>query len=130
MVWCLKKALYGIKQARLEWYHTLWSHIQLIGYAQSRYDPCLYACDPENFTVVYVDDLLLFAPKKQLTCAKVELARRYEMHNLGKACWFLAMEITCDQVAQMITIDQQQYMTGLNSDGCQFKTSKIGRSGC
>ncbi len=105
-VWCLKKALYGLKQAGLEWYCTLWSHIQSIGYAQSGYDPCLYACDSENFTVVYVDDLLLFAPKKQLAHTKSELARRYEMCDLGEAHWFLAMEITCDQVAWTITIDQ------------------------
>ena len=109
-VWHLKKALYGLKQAGLEWYHTLWSHIKSIGYAQSGYDPCLYACDSENFTVVYVDDLLLFAPKKQLVHTKMELARKYEMHNLGKVHWFLMMEITCDQVAQTITIDQQQYI--------------------
>src|SRR5260221_775770 len=109
-VWHLKKALYGLKQAGLEWYHTLWSHIKSISYAQSRYDPCLYAHDSENFTVIYVDDLLLFAPKKQLACAKMELAGKYEMHDLGEACWFLAMEITHDRVAQMITIDQQQYI--------------------
>ncbi len=91
-VWHLKKALYGLKQAGLEWYHTLWSHIQLIHYAQSRYDPCLYAHDSENFTVIYVDDLLLFAPKKQLGCTKLELAGRYKMHNLGEAHWFLMSE--------------------------------------
>ncbi len=110
MVWCLKKALYSLKQARLEWYHTLWSHIKSISYAQSRYDPCLYAHDSENFTVIYVDDLLLFAPKKQLACAKMELARKYEMCDLGEAHWFLMMEITCDWVAWTITIDQWQYI--------------------
>src|SRR5258708_10633202 len=110
MVWHLKKALYGLKQAGLEWYCTLRSHIKSIGYAQSRYGPCLYVCDSENFTVVYVDDLLLFAPKKQLVCTKSELAGKYEMHDLGKACWFLAMEITCDRVARTITIDQRQYI--------------------
>ncbi len=106
MVWHLKKALYNLKQARLEWYRTLQPHIQSIGYAQSRHDPCLYACDPENFTVVYVDNLLLFTPKKQLLHMKAELAGRYKMHDLGEACWFLVMEITHDRVAQTITIDQ------------------------
>src|SRR5260221_12622424 len=109
-VWCLKKALYGLKQAGLEWYRTLRSHIQSIGYAQSGYDPCLYARDSENFTVVYVDDLLLFAPKKQLVRAKSELAGRYKMRDLGEAHWFLAMEITRDRVARTITIDQRQYI--------------------
>ena len=69
-VWHLKKALYGLKQARLEWYHTLQSHIKSISYAQSGYDPCLYVCDSENFTVIYIDNLLLFAPKKQLAHCK------------------------------------------------------------
>ena len=109
-VWHLKKALYGLKQAGLEWYHTLRSHIKSISYAQSGYDPCLYTCDSENFTVVYVDNLLLFAPKKQLAHVKSELAGKYEMCDLGKACWFLAMEITCDQVARTLTIDQRQYI--------------------
>src|SRR6266436_3346140 len=104
-VWHLKKALYGLKQAGLEWYRTLRSHIQSISYAQSGYDPCLYARNSENFTVVYVDDLLLFAPKKQLACAKSELAGRYKMRNLGEAHWFLVMEITRDRVAWTITID-------------------------
>ena len=99
-VWHLKKALYGLKQAGLEWYHTLQSHIKSISYAQSRYNPCLYACNSENFTVIYVDDLLLFAPKKQLACTKTELARKYEMCDLGKAHWFLVMEITHDWCRQ------------------------------
>src|SRR5258708_12112676 len=100
MVWCLKKALYSLKQARLEWYCTLQSHIQSISYAQSGYDPCLYVHNSENFTVVYVDDLLLFAPKKQLAHAKSELAVRYKICDLVEAHWFLTMEITCNWVAQ------------------------------
>jgi len=40
----------------------------------------------------------------------VELARKYEMCDLGEACWFLAMEITHDWVAQTISIDQCQYI--------------------
>ncbi len=110
MVWHLKKALYGLKQAGLEWYRTLQSHIKSIGYAQSGYDPCLYAHDSENFTVIYVDNLLLFAPKKQLVCTKLELAGKYEMCNLGEVHWFLMMEITHDRVARTITIDQWQYI--------------------
>ena len=109
-VWHLRKALYGLKQAGLEWYHTLHTHIQSTGYAQSGHDPCLYMLNSENFIVIYVDDLLLFAPKSRIMQAKAEIAGKYEMHDLGKACWFLVMEITCDQVAQTISIDQHQYI--------------------
>ena len=40
----------------------------------------------------------------------MELARKYEMCDLGEACWFLVMEITHDWVAQTISIDQCQYI--------------------
>ena len=66
MVWHLKKALYGLKQAGLEWYRTLHGHIQSIGYAQSGHDPCLYMLDSDTFVVIYVNNLMVFAPKKNL----------------------------------------------------------------
>ncbi len=43
---------------------------------------------------------------ESLYSTKLELAGRHKMHDLGEACWFLVMEITCDQVAWTITIDQ------------------------
>src|SRR5258708_377784 len=109
-IWRLKKALYGLKQAGLEWYHTLHGHIQSIRYAQSGHDPCLYMLDSKTFVVVYVDNLMVFAHKKNLVQVKAELARKYEMRDLGEACWFLAMEITHDQVARTISIHQQLYI--------------------
>src|SRR5258708_22281585 len=60
--------------------------------------------------VVYVDNLLVFGTKQRIVKEKKELARNFEMHDLGKARWFLAMEITCDRVARTITIDQWQYI--------------------
>jgi len=60
--------------------------------------------------VVYVDDLLVFGTKQRIMKEKKELARNFEMHDLGKVRWFLAMEITHDRVACTITIDQRQYI--------------------
>ena len=94
----------------LEWFCTLHSHIKSLGYTQSGHDLCLYVLDLETFVVIYVDDLLTVAPKSSITIRKRELAGRYEMRNLSKAHWFLTMEITCDRVAQMISIDQHQYI--------------------
>ena len=109
-VWKLKKALYGLKQARLEWYHTLQAYIKSIGYVQSGYDPCLYIQDAEDFITVYIDDLLLFASSQRLVRSKKELNWKFKMHDLGEVRWFLAMEITCDRTAHMITVDQRQYI--------------------
>src|SRR5258708_590961 len=109
-VWHLKKAIYRLKQAGLEWYCMLQTHIKSVGYSQSRNDPCLYVQGPDLFTVVYVDDLLLFANKANLAHTKKDIAGKYEMRDLGEAHWFLMMEITHDWVAQTITIDQWQYI--------------------
>ena len=43
-------------------------------------------------------------------CEKKEVAGIFEMCDLGEVHWFLAMEITHDQIAWMITIDQWQYV--------------------
>src|SRR5258707_14315317 len=66
--------------------------------------------DSDHFTVVYVDNLLVFGTKQWIMREKKELAGIFEMHDLGKAKWFLMMEITCDRVAHTITIDQWQYI--------------------
>ncbi len=74
-VWLLKKAIYGLKQARLEWFCTLHDHIKLLGYSQSGHDPCLYICNPNLFIVVYVDNLLVFTVKDRIEQVKLELTR-------------------------------------------------------
>ncbi len=66
--------------------------------------------DSETFIIVYVDDLMVFTQKNNLVQVKSELARKFEMCDLGEACWFLAMEITHDWVARTISIDQCQYI--------------------
>src|SRR5260221_1634266 len=48
--------------------------------------------------------------KERIACKKKEVAGIFEMRDLGEVHWFLAMEITCDQIAQTITIDQWQYI--------------------
>ena len=60
--------------------------------------------------MVYIDDLLVVGTKERITHKKKEVAKIFEMHNLGEVHWFLAMEITHDQIAWMITIDQWQYV--------------------
>ncbi len=110
-VWLLKKALYSLKQVGLEWYHMLWSHIKSIGYVQSGYDWCLYVQGSKHLMVVHTDDLLVVGTKERITHKKKEVAKIFEMHNLGEVHWFLAMEITHDQIVWMITIDQWQYMS-------------------
>src|SRR5258708_12339650 len=59
---------------------------------------------------MYVDNLLVVGTKERIMCEKKEVAGIFEMCDLGEVHWFLAMEITCDWISQMITIDQWQYI--------------------
>src|SRR5260370_7587347 len=98
MVWHLKKVLYGLKQAGLEWYCTLQMHIKSLGYAQSAYDPCLYVQGPEHFILVYVDDFIIVDSRGNLEETKQRLAEKYELRYLGEACMFLTMQIPRDWI--------------------------------
>ena len=65
-VWQLRKAIYGLKQAGLEWFHTLRNHIKLLGYSQSGHNPCLYIHNSNLFIVIYVNNLLVFTVKDKI----------------------------------------------------------------
>ena len=102
--------IYGLKQARLEWFCTLQSHIVPLGYSQSGHDPRLYVINPESFILIYVNDILLFETKEKMGQMKSRVASKYEMCDLGEVQLFLAIEITHDQSHWTITIDQCQYV--------------------
>ena len=59
----LEKNLYGLKQAGLSWFETLRTHLLEQGFIQSESDPCFFHCG-QLILVCYVDDCLIFAPKK------------------------------------------------------------------
>ncbi len=56
---CLKKNLYGCKQAARNWFHFLKQGIVDAGFQQSKIDPCLYLWH-DCLLVVYIDDRLIF----------------------------------------------------------------------
>ncbi|KNZ58693.1 uncharacterized protein VP01_1877g5 [Puccinia sorghi] len=56
----LNKALYGLKQAPKNWYETLVSWLESIGFQEYNCDPCLYLCNDNVSRIVFhVDDLVL-----------------------------------------------------------------------
>ncbi len=72
-IWQLRKAIYGLKQAVLEWFCTLHNHIKSLGYSQSGHNPCLYIHNSNLFIVIYVNDLLVFTVKDRIEQVKLEL---------------------------------------------------------
>ncbi len=61
----LRRSLYGLKQAPRHFFQYLTSRILKQGLKQSRHDPCLFFSST-MVVIVYVDDLLVFAPTNAL----------------------------------------------------------------
>ena len=59
----LKKSLYGLKQASLNWFEKLKQGLMDRGFTPSEIDPCLYL--KENMVLLtYVDDCIIISPSR------------------------------------------------------------------
>ncbi|SMR55934.1 unnamed protein product [Zymoseptoria tritici ST99CH_3D1] len=85
----LKKSLYGLKQS-----------------------PRTYVFIRGNtFIAVYVDDLLIVGlRKKEVSEIKSQLAKRFEMSDLGPCAYYLGMTVRRDRVNRKIFLSQQAYI--------------------
>lgn len=113
----LKKSLYGLKQAPRNWNQELDKTLREFGLEPSAGDPCLYVRRDERgllIVVVYVDDLIV-AGKLQATVDEFmeEIAKRFEMKNLGPMKGILGMEIRRDSAAGTIEILQTAFVERL-----------------
>jgi hypothetical protein len=92
----LKKALYGLKQAPRAWYSRIDNYLQSIGFIKSDVDPNLYLLMKDSnilILVLYVDDLFLTGAETLIAACKQDLAKEFEMKDLGLMHYFLGLEI-------------------------------------
>jgi len=82
----LKRALYGLKQAPFAWYTRIDSYFTGLGFTKSEADVNLYHIVVEDkllIIVLYVDDLILTGDEKLIKSCKEDLAREFEMKDMG-----------------------------------------------
>jgi hypothetical protein len=88
----LKKALYGLKQAPHAWYSRINEYLSGLGFTKTDADSNLYyLVDDSNLLVLvlYVDDLILTGSSEKLIAwCKVELAREFDMKDIGLMHYF------------------------------------------
>ncbi|GJU46168.1 retrovirus-related pol polyprotein from transposon TNT 1-94 [Tanacetum coccineum] len=111
----LNKSLYGLKQAPRCWYKRFDSFIRSLEYNRLHADPCAYFKRFENndfiILLLYVDDMLVAGPNKdRINKLKAQLAREFEMKDLGPVNKILGMKIHRDRVSRKIWLSQKSYV--------------------
>jgi hypothetical protein len=92
----LKRALYGLKQAPRAWYTWIDNYFTRLGFTKSETDANLYQIMVEGkllIIVLYVNDLILTGDEQLIRSCKEDLAKEFEMKDLGLLHYFLGLEI-------------------------------------
>ncbi|POV99253.1 hypothetical protein PSHT_13735 [Puccinia striiformis] len=112
----LKKALYGLKQAPKNWYETLTSWLESIGFHESNCDPCLYLCDDKISRIFFhVDDLILIGPGNNF---KEKFETRFTNSSCHEPNTILGMKF--ERVGNKILLSQPKHIEhGLEELGLQ-----------
>lgn len=111
----LKKALYGLKQAGRQWNLTFDSKLRQIGLKPINADPCVYVAWKNKeilLLTIYVDDVLIASRNLDwIKEIKLQLAKNFEVKDLGTAKYCLGIEIKQD--SNGIIISQKGYIRDL-----------------
>ena len=92
----LKRELNGLKQAPHAWYTLIDSYFTGLGFTKSEADANLYQIVVEGKLLIislYVDDLILTGDEQLIHSCKEDIAKEFEMKDLGLLCYFLGLEI-------------------------------------
>eukprot|EP00253_Pinus_taeda_P018477 PITA_18477 len=114
-VYRLKKSLYGLKQSPRQWYKKFDSFMLSQKYVRIEYDHCVYFKQLNNgvfiILVLYVDDKLLASKSiEEINRLKAQIARTFDMKDLGGARQILGMEIFRDKSNGKLWLSQQKYI--------------------
>ena len=86
---CLKKSIYGLKQASRQWYLKFDGTIKKFGFKENVEDNCIYAKFKNGkfiFRILYMDDILLVSSDVNLLLeTKKFLSSNFDMKDLDEA---------------------------------------------
>jgi len=112
----LKKAIYGLKQASRAWNQQFHGVLTGLGFTRTYADAGVYVYhkrgeDGPLFVILYVDDITIMGTSLEaVKRLKADLAKRYEITDLGEINSYLGIRITRDRSKKRIEIDQTGYI--------------------
>ena len=110
----LQKAIYGLKQAALQWNKQLHKSLLEMDFTHSLSDPGIHfkiIGQEIIILLVYVDNALFMGSNKtQVLTHKKQFIKRWESRDLGEAKEYLGMKIMRNHKKQTITLDQTCYV--------------------
>eukprot|EP00253_Pinus_taeda_P026498 PITA_26498 len=111
----LKKSLYGLKQSPQQWYKKFDSFLLSQKYIRSEYNHCVYFKQLSNgifiILVLYVDDILLARKSiEEINKLKAQMAKTFDMKDLGATGQILGMEIFRDRSNGKLWLSQHKYI--------------------
>eukprot|EP00253_Pinus_taeda_P003039 PITA_03039 len=92
----LERALYGLKQAPCAWYTKIDNYLTNLGFTKSEANENLYHILVEGELLIiflYVDDLILVGDEQLIKSYKEDLAKEFEMKDMGLMHYFLELEV-------------------------------------
>ncbi|KAF8713823.1 GAG-pre-integrase domain, partial [Rhizoctonia solani] len=116
-VWRLVKALYGLKQAARAFYLRLREVLVSIGFTRCETNHAVFwrrEGDKLAIILAHVDNMLLAGtPKSYLKDVKVDLAKSFNIVDLGEAQMFVGVKITRDRQLGTLKISQRRYIDNI-----------------
>src|SRR6266850_3170716 len=112
----LKKAIYGLKQASCAWNSNIHAALTELGFKWTVANAGIYVMHQQEgdgplYIILYVDDIIILgASLEAVKELKVNLAKHYEISDLGEIESYLGICITRDQQSKHLTIDQSGYI--------------------
>jgi hypothetical protein len=124
---CLKKSIYGLKQASKQWYLKLDRTIMNFGFKENIMDNCVYVKFKNGkyiFLILYVDNILLTSSDVGLLLeTKKFLSSKFDMKDLGEASFVLGIEIHRDRSKGVLELSQNAYIEKVLKKFSMYKCS-------